>query len=229
MFVRRIAMKIRADSLFISSVLFTIALLRLIPPVLRYALNERDQRALALSDIGFPMEPMTMHYLGIACVAIILIGLIVIWTGYVRRARSAWLVMFVIVWAWAFPIFVRPIFPLTQPLTLPEFIFNAIYEPGPARIWMRFILSFSLMLIALVLPIKSFFLVGERLAAPRRPSPKLIGGAAGTVLLIVIALFVWIHAQVYEIPREQLNWWQQLPPPPPPPNPCKGQRGAEGD
>lgn len=169
-------MRIRTDSVFISCVLFTIALIRLIPPVLRYALNERDQRALALGDIGFPMEPHTMHYLGVACVAIILIGFIVIWTGYVKRPRSAWLVMFVITWAWAFPIFVRPMFPLTEPLTLPEFYFNAIYEPGPPRIWMRFILSFSLMVIALVLPIKSFLLVRER---PENHSqtiaPKLIG------------------------------------------------------
>jgi hypothetical protein len=44
------------------------------------------------------------HYLGVACRAIILIGLIVIWTGYVMRARSAWLVMFVVTWVWAFPL-----------------------------------------------------------------------------------------------------------------------------
>ena len=217
-------MRIRTDSVFISSVLFTIALINLIPPVLRYALNERDQRALGLRDIGFPMEAHTMHYVGVACVAIILIGMIVIWTGYVKRARSAWLVMFVITWVWAFPIFVRSIFPLTEPLTLPEFIFNAIYEPGPPRIWMRFILSFSLMVIALVLPIKSFLFIKER---PENDSqtiaPKLIGGAAATVLVLVTALFVWIHAQVYEIPPEQLNFWQQLPPPPPPPTPGNAQ------
>jgi hypothetical protein len=222
-------MRIRADSVFISSVLFTIALLRLIRPALWYAFSGSDKTALAKLDVGFQMEAQTAHYLGVACVAIILIGLIVVWTGYVKRARSAWLVMFVIAWAWAFPIFVRPLFPLTMSLTLPEWIFNAIYEPGPPRIWAGFVLTFSLMAIALVLPIKSFFLVRERPATTHRPWPKLIGGAAVTVLLIVIALFVWIHAQVYEIPREQLNWWQQLPLPPPPANPCKAQQLAEGD
>jgi hypothetical protein len=36
-------------------------------------------------------------------------------------------------------------------------------------------------------------------------------------LLILIAVFVWIHAQVYELTPEQLSFWQALPPPPPPP------------
>jgi integrase len=34
---------------------------------------------------------------------------IVAWTGYLNRIRWAWLVMFIIVWVWAFPVMILPI------------------------------------------------------------------------------------------------------------------------
>ena len=222
-------MRIRADSVFVSSVLFTIALLFLIPAGLWNALAGRDKTVLAKLDEGLRAEAQTSGYLGVACLAIILIGLIVIWTGYIKCARSAWLVMFVIAWAWAFPLFVLPLFKGTMDLTFPEWVYSAIYQPGSPRIWAESVLIFLLMVIALLLPIKSFFLVREIEEPIRRPSLKLIGGSAVTILLTLIALLVWVHVQVYEIPPAWLNSWQQLPAPPPPPNPCKAQRGAEGD
>ena len=66
--------------------------------------------ALASLDAGFQAVARMTATLGVACLAMILIGLIVIWTGYVKRVRSAWLVMFVLAWAWAFPLFVFPWF-----------------------------------------------------------------------------------------------------------------------
>ncbi len=229
-FFGRTDMRIRADSAFISSVLFTIALLCLIRAALWNALAGHDKVVLAKLDAGFRAEAQTSSYLGIACLAVILIGLIVVWTGYVKRARSAWLVMFVVTWVWAFPLFVLPLFKGTIVLTFSESLYSAIYQAGSPRIVAESVLIFLFMVTALLLPMKSFFPVKERPGPIHRPSPKLVGGAAVAVLLIVIALLAWIHLQVYEIPPAELNSWQQLPaPPPPPPNPCKAQRGAEGD
>src|SRR5258708_32343109 len=101
-------MRIRADSDFISSVLFTIALLGLIRAARWYYFSGTDEVAIAKLDVGFRLEPQTAHNFGVACLAIILIGLIVIWTVYANDARSAYLVMFVVTWAWAFPLFALP-------------------------------------------------------------------------------------------------------------------------
>ena len=91
-------MRIRADLVFISSVLFTIALVCLIPAFWANVLTERDKTWLVKLDVGYRLAAQTMSDLSVVCLAIILIGLIVIWTGYVKRARSTWLVMFIIVW-----------------------------------------------------------------------------------------------------------------------------------
>jgi hypothetical protein len=215
-------MKIRIDSVFLSSVLFTIALLNLIPAGLWYFSSGTDKVALAKLDAGFRAQLQTWHYYGVASLAITLIALIVVWTGYIKRARFAWLVMFVVTWAWAFPLFAWPYLRGPKVFTLPEWLYNSIYEPGYPRTAAQLVVTFALMVIALLLPIKSF--LARKTSAPTQVlSLKLIARSAVTVLLIVIALFVWIHAQVYEIPPEQLNFWQQLPPPPPPPTPGKTQ------
>lgn len=211
-------MRVRADTLSISSVLLTIALLGLIPAALWNALAGSDKTMLAKLEVGFRAEIQTAHYLGLACLAIILIGLIVVWTGYVRRSRSAWLVMFVITWLWAFPIFVLPLFKGTMVLTLPEWLYSAIYQWGSPRIGAKMVLIFLVMVIGLLLPIRSIFVSREMQRPSRRPSPRLFGGSALAVLLVAMALLVWIHLRVYEISPDELNSWQQLPPPPPPPS-----------
>jgi len=220
----RIAMRIRADSVFISSVLFTIALLWLIPAFWANVLTERDKISLAKLDAGYRLAAQTMSDLSVACLAMIAIGLIVTWAGYIKRARWTWVVMSIVVWVWAFPLLVLPLFKGRIDLTLSEWLYSAIYQPGSPRIWAEVVLIFLLMVIALLLPIKSFFLVREIQKPIHRPSPKLIGGSAVTVLLSMIALLAWIHFRVYEIPPAELSSWQQLPPPPPPPQtPCKVQ------
>lgn len=220
-------MRIRTNSVFISSVLFTIALLCLIRAALWNYFSGSDKAILAKLNDGFQAEAQTAHYLGVACLAIILIGLIVVWTGYVQRARSAWFVMFVITWVWAFPLFVMPLFKGTIVLTLPELLYDAIHETGSPRMWAESVLIFLLMVIALLLPLKSFFLARERSLPIYGPSPKLVVGSVIAVLLMVIALLGWIHLRVYEIPPAALNSWQRLPKPPPPPPPpsclCKVQ------
>jgi len=154
-------MRIRVNSVFISGVLLTIALVSLIPAALRNALAGRDKILLATFDAGFQAEAQTSHYLGIACLAIILIGAIVIWTGYVERERSAWLVMFIVVWFWAFPLFILPFVSALVHgrvvLTFSETLYGAISEGGTPRSVVESVLIFSSMVIALLLPIKRFF------------------------------------------------------------------------
>jgi hypothetical protein len=220
-------MRIRADLAFVSSVLFTISLLNLIPAGRWYFSSPADTVTLARLDAGFRAQLQTWHYLGIASLAIILIGLIVTWTGYVKRSRSAWCVMFVVTWAWAFPLFAWPYLKGPRVLTLPEWIFNAIYEPGSPRTAAQLVVTVSLMVMALLLPLKSFFLARGAPTPTRALSLRFVCRSAITVFLVVITLFISIHAQVYELTPEQLNYWQQLPPPPPP-APREAQRLTEG-
>lgn len=209
-------MSVRADSPLISGVLFTIALVSLIPAALRNASAGRDRIALATLDAGFRAEAQTSHYLGIACSAIILIGLIVVWTGYVHRARSAWLVMFVVTWVWAFPLLV--LFGGKINVTFSEWLYDAISESGLARTYAESLLIFSLMLVALHLPIKRFFVAREVEEPIHRPSARLVGFSLIGVLVIVMALYAWIRVGVlYQIPAAELSSTQRLPSPPPPP------------
>jgi hypothetical protein len=157
-----------------------------------------------------------MRDLGIAGLTIIFIGLIVTWTGYVRRVRSAWFVMFVVVWGWAFPLWVLPAVRY-RAITLSEWIYTAIHQSGISRTAAEAVLIFCIMVIALLLPIRSFFLPRKSEPSDHGPSPKFIGISVVTLLVLVITLLVWVHTPVYEIPPEMLRLWQQMPPPPPPP------------
>lgn len=150
-------MRIRADSVFVSSVLFTIALLCLVPAALWNLQPLHDEVLISKLDVGFRAQALTANYLGFACLAIILIGVVVIWTGYVNRSRSAWLVMFVLTWVWAFPLFVSPLFRGKIVVTFAEWLRDAISEPGLPRTLTESVLIFLLMLIALTLPIGAFF------------------------------------------------------------------------
>ncbi len=217
-------MRIRSDSVFVSSVLFTVALVCLIPVFWANVLTKHDQIWLLKLDEGYRLAAKTMCDLSVVCLVVIFIGLIVIWTGYIKRVRWTWAVMFVVVWVWAFPLLVLPLFEHTLTLSVPEWLYTAIYQAGSARNWAESVLIFLLMVIALLLPIRSFFLLQEKQEPSHRPSLKLIGLSLTSCLVVVIALLAWIRLSVYEIPLSELSVVQQLPSPPPPPQwPCKTQ------
>jgi hypothetical protein len=215
-------MRTRADSVSISTVLLTIALLCLIPASWGNALSGHDKVVLARLDAGLRAAAETMSYVGFASLAIILIGLIVLWTGYLKRDRSAWLVMFIIVWLWAFPLFM---FPLVSALvhrniglTFSETLYDAIAGPGSPRSAVESVLTFSLMMLGLLLPIRRFF--GHREVEQRiHPrSARVVGVFFIGALVIMMALYAWISVGVlYEIPVTELGSAQRLPSPPPPP------------
>ncbi len=218
-------MKIRLDSVLVSSVLHTIALLALFRAAL-WNFSGRVKALLAPMEAGFPDNAQTRHYLGICLFAVILIGLIVTWTGYLNVRRSAWLVMFVIAWVCVFPLFILPfVSPLLHgrlELAFSEFLYNAISSWGFPRALLESILMFSSMLAGLLLPIKKFFGTHDRSEPTHRPSARLVGFSAAGILVVLTALYAWISiGALYEIPPLELNSVRLLPPPPPPPNICK--------
>src|SRR5258708_38359448 len=90
----RTAMKIRRDSVFISAVLFTIALLCALPMSLRNALEGYSTMSEA-HDLCCGFYLRTMGDLGAASLAIIFVALVVALAGYTKCIRTAWFVMVV--------------------------------------------------------------------------------------------------------------------------------------
>jgi hypothetical protein len=158
-----------------------------------------------------------MGDLGVASLAIIFIALIVTWAGYAKCLRSAWFVMFVVVWGWAFPLLALPLFKNSLGLTFSELLYGALHGFRYPLIWVKGILIFSLMVIALLLPIKSFFVIRGIREPSRRLSPRLIGFSVVGILVVGIALLAWIDFRPYEIPSAWLVAAFSPPPPPPPP------------
>ena len=149
-------MRLRLDSVFISSLLHTGVLLYLIRTSLwNFSLNHA---ALADHILLAPMDRVEFRgeAQSVASLAIILVGLIVVWTGYAKRSRPAWFVMLVIVWFWAFPRFILSIIPLLirerPSFTFPELLSDAILGPGWPRDVVELHLAFLLMVIGLALP-----------------------------------------------------------------------------
>ncbi len=220
-------MRVRPDSVFVSSILHTIALLFFVRPALWYYGAASDRAAVARLDAGFQGEAYADHRFGVACVAVILIGLIVVWTGYAKRSRPAWFVMFVIVWFWAFPVFILPlVVPLARGefmLTFPEFFYNAISGPGMTTQMVRSILMVFIMVVGLALPMGRFFIARKANEPVHLPSRRLAVSLLIGIPVAALALYCWLRVGVlYELPTAQLNsFLLQLPAPPPPPNPCK--------
>lgn len=221
-------MKVRPDSVFVSSILHTIALLFFIHPVLWYYGAPSDPAAVARYDSAVQREFYADHYFGVACLAIILIGLIVVWTGYAKRSRPAWFVMFVIVWFWVFPVFIRSS-PLVRgyfTVTFLEFFYDAISGPGYATEVVRTILMFFIMVVGLALPMGRFFIARKANEPVHLPSKRLavsllIGTAVSLLIgtsVAALALYCWLRVGIlYEIPTKQLYTFLVAPPPPPPP------------
>ncbi|HEV2493629.1 MAG TPA: hypothetical protein VG204_11240 [Terriglobia bacterium] len=165
-------MKIRRDALAVSTILFTLALLLLTPSMLNNARVDYQSRFRDISDYPVPgiapdqvVIPNYAAPLGIASLAVIGIGLIVTWAGYIKGVRWTWFVMFTITWVWAFPVLMLPyLYPWVGVAAIARSIPAAIRESlqaepysGLARAFLKVVLVFLLMVVALVLPIKTFW------------------------------------------------------------------------
>jgi hypothetical protein len=217
--------RVRPDSVFVSSIFHTIALLFFVHPALWYYGAASDPAAVARFDVGFQEASYADHRFGVASLAIILIGLIVVWAGYAKRSRLAWFVMFVIVWFWAFPVFIRPVVGALARgelmLSFPEFFYDAISGPGMATQMVRSILMFLIMVVGLALPMGRFFIARKAIEPLHLPSRKLAVSLLIGIPVAALALYCWLRVGVlYELPSAQLKTSLfQLPPPPPPPTP----------
>ena len=145
-------MRIRRDALAVSSMLFTLALLIPAPPMLWNAWTVRQTLIVVA---GRMLVPNYYAPIGLASLAIILIGLIVTWTGYVRGVRWTWFVMFLIAWGWAFPVLVLAGFHWRNMMPMAQWPTPRTGR-GPQLGFTASALTFLLMVLALALPVKTF-------------------------------------------------------------------------
>ncbi|HKH98315.1 MAG TPA: hypothetical protein VJ999_04340 [Candidatus Sulfotelmatobacter sp.] len=135
--------------------------------------------------------------------------------------------MFVIVWFWAFPVFIRPLVGALARgelmLTFPEFLYNAISGSGMTTQMVRSILMFLIMVVGLALPMGRFFIARKAIEPLHLPSRKLAVSLLIGIPVAALALYCWLRVGgLYELPTAQLNTFLVAPPPPPPPpTPCK--------
>jgi len=153
-------LKIRHNAVAVSSLLFTLALLIPMPSMLGNAWTVRQMRLVIAGGLGYPNY---FAPIGFASLAIIAVGLIVTWSGYIKGVRWTWFVMFLIAWGWAFPVLVLPEFhwrnmlPISQWPQWPPLILAGV---GPQLGFPESVAAFLLMVLALALPAKTF-LVGN--------------------------------------------------------------------
>ncbi len=163
-------MRIRRDVIFVSSLLLTIGLLSLLPMSSRLALSGRRIEEL---EACYQSQLYAWAQVGKASIALIVIGLIVTWTGYIRAVRSAWFVMFIIVWLWVFPVFFQGFISEFVWTSLRKLLSEALAKPGSARGSLYAVAHFTPMVIALILPIR-FFFGGETPAGGWRGKDQLV-------------------------------------------------------
>lgn len=143
-------MRTRHDSVFISAVMFSMALILVVPLASYWVLmGQADLTRLGPGDLT---ATRAIGNMGTTSFAIISIGLTVVWTGYIKKLRWTWFVMLFIALGWAFPLLLDVVrgkpfwFELLRDALRNQLAWNA----------MSIVFSFGLMLTALILPIRSF-------------------------------------------------------------------------
>ena len=151
-------MRIRHDAVAVSSILFTLALLIPMPAMLGNAWTVHQDHFHVTGGMG-----VQNYYapIGFASLAIIVIGLIVTWAGYIKGVRWTWFVMFLIAWGWEFPVLVLAGFHWRNMLPIAQWPPLALRGRGPQLGFAGSVLTLLLMVLALALPVKTFVL-GDR-------------------------------------------------------------------
>lgn len=149
-------MKTRYNMTVISTLLMSLCLLTFIPGSLRFASTWRDP----YFETPCLREQNLLMPLGFYSLALMMIGLIILWTGYRKKERWAWFVMLIILFFYVFPLSVlQPLLVvLPQPWSWSGW-FQALREGFEPAVWTaEGFVTFLVMLVALLLPIKEFFL-----------------------------------------------------------------------
>lgn len=150
-------MRIRKTTTLISGSVLSICLLTFIPVGLKFASTWKE---LYFEGNGFK-EQNYLVLIGCSSLGFVLIGLVVLWTGYRKQDRWAWLVLLIIILLFVFPGNVLP------PLLISAQNGGGVewsYWLG-VKWWrdplgMKFALgfiNFVIMLLALLLPIRAFW------------------------------------------------------------------------
>lgn len=150
-------MRISWSTTLISALILTVCLIAFIPVGVKFALTWREPYIQG----GMLREQNYFTILGFSSLGFVTIGLITLWTGYRKKEPWAWLIMLIIVLCFVFPGNVLP--PLLIGLqdgtgVQWSYWFEIKWWGDP--LGMRFglgVLNFVVMLIALCLPIKTFW------------------------------------------------------------------------
>jgi energy-coupling factor transporter transmembrane protein EcfT len=148
-------LKIRRDAVTVSSILFTLALLIPAPAMLWNACTARQT---LLRVAGRLLVENYYAPTGFASLAVIVIGLITTWAGYIKGVRWTWFVMFLIAWGWAFPVLVLAEFHWRNMMPIAQWPPPAPTGRGPQLGFTGSLLTFLLMVLALLVPVKTFVL-----------------------------------------------------------------------
>lgn len=150
-------MGIRHDGVFVSSVLFTFAFLLLVPTSWENALAGHNPAALESMGSELASYAVLLGQCGVAGLAVILLTLIIIWKGYIKKLQWTWFVMFIIVWGWYFPLFVLPSLKYLEGFNVIQWFSSLGYRSSWSFTPPFWVSIFLIMLTALILPAQSFF------------------------------------------------------------------------
>ena len=173
----RAALRIRLDSVSVSGVLLTISLLSLVPSSLKVASTWKE-RVIWVTDkfLRYNYESL----LAFASLALIIIGITVIWTGYQKRFRSSWFILVVFVCVYFVPVYLLDISLAMRTVGWPwwpELVRQVKAGRPLAQDAAICLITLTLMLIALVLPVRAFF--GKKPLLPSGNQSKALENAAG--------------------------------------------------
>jgi len=149
-------MKLHLDRVFISSCILTACLLSLVPADLRFAATWRTRQIPVMDRV------YRLNYesdIAFASLALVVIGLIVIWSGFQRKMPWSWVVMAVFVCVYFVPVYLLDVFLDIKRVGWSWWIgvIRDAREGYPfAQLSIRLLLTFAFMALALFLPLQSF-------------------------------------------------------------------------
>jgi hypothetical protein len=100
-------MRVRFDRVSLSGVLWTISLLIIIHWNLKFAATWRTRHVWVMDRVATSNYESSIAF---ASLALAIIGLIVIWTSYQKRTRSAWFIMVVLLSVYFVPVHLLDVF-----------------------------------------------------------------------------------------------------------------------
>ena len=142
-------LRIRLNIFLVSSALLTVGVMWLLPPTIEWV---RVRNLEIGQEFGF------------SSLTVIIVALIVIWTGLAAGNRVAWVIMVVIVWVWALPVMTWPVLRHGRRWTLSElreWVAFAWRGEHLARTYLISTLMFLLMLVGLILPVRALIRNGK--------------------------------------------------------------------